>query len=58
MDASNNRTFEQTEMTKLILEALLIASDHCKRVLGSQFDDLRDKIQNNKLDVRLVCREE
>ena len=59
MDA--NRTFEQTDLTKLVLEALIMHSLEIKKhrtIDFSKFDQLIKKIENENLDVRFVSRDE
>lgn len=55
------RTFEQTELTKLIVQALDLAADLVKSSghpeLAKKFNDLFEKIENEKLDVTLYPRE-
>jgi hypothetical protein len=65
MDA--NRTFEETELTKLVLVALNYAvrmlpdgdyqvTDN-GRIVGEDYKRLMNKIKKEKLDIRLVSRE-
>lgn len=60
----NVRIFEQSELTTLVVEALNLAiiktSGLCplKNDLLSDLENLRNRIKNEKMDVRLVHREE
>lgn len=56
----NTRIFEQTELTALVLRALSWAVYDSRLPQDSydQMSDLIQKIEQNKLDVRLVPRDE
>lgn len=53
------RQFEESQLTKDILNAIAIALENLKPCgLSTKLDELFDKIKNEKLDIKLVSRED
>lgn len=53
-----NRTFEQTQLTKDILNAIATALEHMAEChLKTKLEKLFDKIRDEKMDIRLTPRE-
>lgn len=55
---TDTRVFEETEMTKLVKLALGLASGLVTDYRRGELERLLRKIEKEKLDVRLVSREE
>lgn len=57
-NSATKRDFEETQLTKDILNAICVALEHLPDcALKMKLDNLYDKIKSEKLDVRFMARD-